>query len=161
MIKAAGLSLLIWSLSAAALLACPMELPEAQIELGGREITVEIADNNAERSCGLMHRETMPANHGMLFIFDDERPLEFWMKNTILPLSIAYMSEDGTIVSIQQMKPRQTEETYPSDVPAKYALEMNPGLVLAPWHETGHANRHHAGTRAIVIQGAFHAEGDA
>jgi uncharacterized membrane protein (UPF0127 family) len=96
------------------------------ITVGGIAIQVEIADDDAERQRGLMYRESLEEDHGMLFIYDRETTLAFWMKNTLIPLDIAYLDSDLRIVDIQQMEP-QTTETHPSSAPAQYALEMNLG----------------------------------
>jgi len=100
------------------------------IRAGGIEVRVEIADEPAEHSRGLMFRETLDENEGMLFIYPEERTLAFWMKNTLVPLDIAYADREGRIVDIQQMEP-QTIENHPSAAPAQYALEMNQGWFAA------------------------------
>ena len=106
-----------------------------QINLGGKTITVEIADTEKKREHGLMFRENMPQNHGMLFIFDYEQPLNFWMKNTYIDLAIGYFDKDRTLVDIQEMKSTSVMTvdfpTYPSKKPAQYALEMNSGWFSA------------------------------
>ncbi len=71
------------------------------IRVGGVEIEVEIADEPAEHSRGLMFRESLPENHGMLFVYPEERTLGFWMKNTLIPLDVAYADREGRIVDIQ------------------------------------------------------------
>lgn len=96
------------------------------LRVGGIEIRVELADDAAERQQGLMFRESLAENQGMLFAYPDERTLGFWMKNTLIPLDIAYIDAQGRIVDIQQMEP-QTTETHNSSAPAMYALEMNQG----------------------------------
>jgi hypothetical protein len=97
------------------------------IRVGGIEIQVEIADSEAERSRGLMFRESLPENQGMLFVYDTQREtLGFWMRNTLIPLDIAYADREGRIVDIRQMEPRD-ERTVSSAAPAMYALEMNQG----------------------------------
>jgi len=96
------------------------------IRVGGIEIMVEVADEDEERTRGLMHRESLPENQGMLFVYTDERTLSFWMRNTLIPLDIAYIDREGRIVDIQQMEP-QDPTTHPSAAPAMYALEMNKG----------------------------------
>lgn len=95
----------------------------------GEEIVVEaeIADSEAERRRGLMERTALADNAGMLFVFEQERQLSFWMKNTIIPLSIAYIDAGGRIVDIQDMQPLD-ETSHPSDGPAQYALEVNQGF---------------------------------
>ena len=100
--------------------------PLVPIRVGGIEIMVEIADEPAEHQRGLMFRESLEPNQGMLFVYSDERTLAFWMKNTLIPLDIAYADREGRIVDIQSMEP-QTSETHPSAAPAMYALEMNQG----------------------------------
>jgi uncharacterized membrane protein (UPF0127 family) len=94
--------------------------------IGGRVLHVEVAKTPAERERGLMYRKSMAENHGMLFIFPSDRHLSFWMKNTVIPLSIAYISQDGTIREIYHMKPRSLEAIR-SDHSVRYALEVNEG----------------------------------
>jgi len=103
-----------------------VEIERVPIRVGGVDILVEIADEPSERQEGLMYRESLDDGHGMLFIYPSERTLGFWMKNTIIPLDIAYADKEGRIVDIQQMEPRVTN-TYDSAAPAMYALEMNQG----------------------------------
>ncbi len=91
------------------------------------EVEVEIADDNTERQRGLMERTELAENAGMLFVFDREQPLSFWMRNTLIPLSIAYIDGDGRIVDIQDMQPLD-ETGHPSAEPAMYALEVNQGF---------------------------------
>lgn len=96
------------------------------LRVGGIEIQVEIADDADERQRGLMYRESLAEDQGMLFVYPEQRTLGFWMKNTLIPLDIAYVDREGRIVDIQQMEP-QTTETHDSAAPAMYALEMNKG----------------------------------
>lgn len=96
------------------------------LRVGGIEIQVEIADDADERQQGLMYRESLGENQGMLFVYPEQRILGFWMRNTLIPLDIAYIDREGRIVDIQQMEP-QTTETHDSAAPAMYALEMNQG----------------------------------
>jgi len=104
------------------------------IRVGGVEVRVEIADDEAERSKGLMFRDSLPENDGMLFVYESERSLGFWMRNTLIPLDIAYIDGKGRIVDIQQMEPRD-ETTHLSKADAMYALEMNAGWFEA--HDVG------------------------
>ena len=90
-------------------------------------LEVEIADTDPLRMIGLMHRKQMPWNRGMLFVFDSAAKQNFWMKNTFIPLSIAYISKSGAINEIYDMKPLDISVTYPSTRPAGYALEVNRG----------------------------------
>jgi uncharacterized membrane protein (UPF0127 family) len=93
------------------------------------EVWVEIADNDAERARGLMGRTALAEDRGMLFVFDEEQTLSFWMKNTLIPLSIAFMDSEGRIVDIQDMKPLDDDPPhYVSAKPARYALEVNQGF---------------------------------
>jgi uncharacterized protein len=103
-------------------------MPEANyyVTIQGKIAKVEIAADDASRIRGLMYRESLPPDTGMLFIFPDEAVRNFWMKNTSVPLSIAYISGQGTIVNIKDMTPFSTD-TVTSAAPAKYALEMIQG----------------------------------
>jgi uncharacterized protein len=91
------------------------------------EVQVEIADERAEQQRGLMERTELAENAGMLFVFDRDAPRSFWMRNTLIPLSIAYIASDGRIVDIQDMQPLD-ETSHPSAEPAQYALEVNQGF---------------------------------
>ena len=91
------------------------------------EVEVEIADDYAERQRGLMERTELAENAGMLFVFDREQQLSFWMRNTLIPLSIAYIDAEEQIIDIQDMQPLD-ETSHPSAEPAMYALEVNQGF---------------------------------
>lgn len=91
------------------------------------EVEVEIADDYAERQRGLMERTELAENAGMLFVFDREQQLSFWMRNTLIPLSIAYIDAEERIIDIQDMQPLD-ETGHPSAEPAMYALEVNQGF---------------------------------
>ena len=91
------------------------------------KLKIEIADTNQSRTEGLMFRKHLPQHSGMLFIFDQSSKLNFWMKNTYLPLSIAYIDKKGFIKEIYKMKPLDISITYPSIHKVKYALEVNKG----------------------------------
>ncbi len=101
-------------------------LPITTLKIDGHEITVEVANQEATREAGLMFRQHMDWDNGMLFVFDDTAQRYFWMKNTIIPLSIAFIDDKGAILNTLEMPP-ETEQTFPSKGPAKYALEMNAG----------------------------------
>jgi uncharacterized membrane protein (UPF0127 family) len=93
------------------------------------EVRVEIADSDSERARGLMHRTALAEKRGMLFVFRSEERLSFWMKDTLIPLSIAFMDSEGRIVDIQDMKPLDDDPpSYVSAEPAQYALEVNQGF---------------------------------
>ncbi len=108
-------------------MACPFELPATTISINGHILTVELATTPAARSCGLSNRVDLPKNHGMLFIYPIRRPRTFWMKDTDIPLSIAFLDDSGQIINIQNMAPNQTDERYHSSQPIRYALEVNQG----------------------------------
>ncbi|HYQ82874.1 MAG TPA: DUF192 domain-containing protein, partial [Rubrobacter sp.] len=89
----------------------------------------EVADNTFEQARGLMDRTMLGENRGMLFVYPEERELSFWMKNTLIPLSIAFIDSESRIVDIQDMKPLDDEPPhYLSAEPAQYALEVNQGF---------------------------------
>ncbi len=90
-------------------------------------LSAELAATEADRSRGLMFRKSLPASSGMLFVFKYEQMQNFWMKNTYIPLSIAYIDSHGVIREIYDMKPIDVSITYPSVFPAQYALEVNRG----------------------------------
>lgn len=92
-------------------------------------VEVEIADTDAERQTGLMGQNVLPENAGMLFVFEGEQTLSFWMRDTLIPLSIAYIDAEGRIVDIQDMQPLDdVPPHYVSAEPAQYALEVNQGF---------------------------------
>ena len=93
------------------------------------EVRVEIADDDFEMSRGLMYRTALAEDRGMLFVYPDEEERSFWMRNTLIPLSIAFMDSEGRIVDIQDMKPLDDDPPhYVSAEPARYALEVNKGF---------------------------------
>lgn len=104
---------------------------EKKIKIGSQVIDVEIADDNIKRSLGLMNRTSLKDGRGMLFIFDEEQTLSFWMKNTLIPLSIGYFDQNRKLFQILDMKPASPMEvrpkSYPSSRPGKYALEVPVG----------------------------------
>ncbi len=118
-------------------MACPVELPAATISINGYTLSVELATIPSARHCGLSNRKELPKNHGMLFIYPTARPLTFWMKDTHIPLSLAFLDESGKIINMHNMIPNQTDEYYTSSRPAKYALEANQGWFQAHGIEIG------------------------
>lgn len=100
--------------------------PTIQLSAGMHLIQAEVAATDPQRQQGLMFREKMANNHGMVFVFDQANPQCMWMKNTPLPLSVAFLDADGKIINIEDMQPK-TLESHCSTKPAKYALEMNLG----------------------------------
>jgi uncharacterized membrane protein (UPF0127 family) len=101
-------------------------LPEITLEINGHKLTAEVAATDNTRTTGLMHRRMLPESRGMLFVFPSTSPLNFWMMNTYVPLSIAFLDDAGAIINIADMKPLTTDP-HPSSRPARYALEMNQG----------------------------------
>jgi len=90
-------------------------------------LNAEISDTSSKRKKGLMLRESLSESDGMLFVFDEEEKLNFWMKNTLIPLDIAYIDKNGIINEIYHMKPLDVSITYNSIKPAMFALEVNLG----------------------------------
>ncbi|GAA0829612.1 MAG: hypothetical protein CL858_06690 [Cupriavidus sp.] len=101
-------------------------MPVIPLTAGMYAIQAEVAATPEQRERGLMYRKSMPANAGMLFLFDEKAGHCFWMKNTNLPLSIAFLADDGSIVNIEDMAP-QTEDNHCPRAAVRYALEMNKG----------------------------------
>jgi uncharacterized protein len=98
-----------------------------KITIGRTPLWVEIADDDETRTLGLMYRKTMPEDEGMLFVFEHPQPLSFWMKNTRLPLEIAFVSADYRILNVLPMEPMDEKPRYNSAGPALYAIEANQG----------------------------------
>ncbi len=107
-------------------LARPEGLLKIPLYIKGKEIRVEVARTSEERAVGLMGRKALGREEGMLFIFEEEGYHSFWMKDTLIPLSIAFIDREGRIVKITDMKPR-TLTTHSPPQPILYALEMNQG----------------------------------
>lgn len=109
----------------------PITFKKTQIKIGNKEINVEIAQTELQLKRGLMNRTQLKEDEGMLFVFDKDQILNFWMKNTLIDLSIAYINSNYEVVDIQDMNVINLDEKapvmYPSKSPAKYALEMNKG----------------------------------
>ncbi|KAF1711992.1 ACR family protein [Pseudoxanthomonas kalamensis DSM 18571] len=111
------------------------------VELAGQRYQVEIADEEPERQRGLMFRDRMDDDHGMLFIHDFEEPLGYWMKNTRIPLDILYFDSQRKLVAQQRDVPPCSAgnacPTYPSGKPARYVLELNAGQAARLQLENG------------------------
>lgn len=123
----------LFPLLAALILVLPAVTASAQqkfkvipLNAGMHVIQAELAASDRDRQQGLMFREKMGANEGMVFVFDAPATVCMWMKNTPLPLSVAFIDESGKIVNIEDMKP-QTTESHCAKKPVRYALEMNQG----------------------------------
>lgn len=104
----------------------PQQLPAVTLTAGMHRISAEVARTPDQRAIGLMHRKSMPTHAGMIFVFEQAEPLCFWMKNTLIPLSIAFLQDDGTILNIEEMKALALD-SHCSLRPVRFALEMNTG----------------------------------
>jgi uncharacterized protein len=117
-------------LAAAAVPVCAQEpqtnLPRVTLSAGMHQIDAQVAQTIDQRSTGLMHRREMPQHEGMLFVFERPSMQCFWMKDTLLPLSVAFIADDGTVVNIADMKPLALD-SHCSDKPVRFVLEMNQG----------------------------------
>jgi uncharacterized membrane protein (UPF0127 family) len=103
-----------------------VNLPRTKITAGMYLIDTQVAATPEQRATGLMFRPQMPIGEGMLFVFEAPSEQCFWMKNTLLPLTAAFVADDGTIVNLADMKP-QTTNSHCSAKPVRYVLEMNQG----------------------------------
>ena len=102
------------------------QMPRVELTTGFYRIDVEVAANNQNRMQGLMHRKNMPSNQGMLFVFPFADRHCMWMRNTLIPLSVAFLDDKGHILNIEDMQPK-TENNHCAAAPASFALEMNLG----------------------------------
>jgi len=102
-------------------------LPTTSVQVGGQTLTVELAQTPGEQARGLMYRKEMADNAGMLFVYRSPQPVAYWMKNTFLPLSIAFIDANHRIVNMADMAPNNETRTYPSEGPVQYVLEVNQG----------------------------------
>ena len=103
-----------------------LDLPRTRLSAGMYQIDAQVAATPRQREIGLMNRQEMPQAEGMLFVFEQPATQCFWMKNTLLPLSAAFVADDGTIVNIEDMAP-QTLDSHCSVKPVRFVLEMNKG----------------------------------
>ncbi|MES2398797.1 MAG: DUF192 domain-containing protein [Pseudomonadota bacterium] len=127
MLAAAILPATVWfALPASAQEEPQMNLQRVRISAGMHQIDTQVAMTPEQRQIGLMFRKDMPQSEGMIFVFEQAAQQCFWMKNTILPLTAAFIAEDGTIVNLEDMKP-QTTDAHCSLKPVRYVLEMNKG----------------------------------
>ena len=103
-----------------------MNLPRITLNAGMHLIQAQVAQDFEQRQIGLMWRKEMPQNEGMLFVFEQAAVQCFWMRNTLLPLTAAFVADDGTIVNLADMKP-QSDDSHCSKKPVRFVLEMNQG----------------------------------
>ena len=111
---------------AAVAMASPQSLPIVELSAGMHRIEAEVAHTDQSRRIGLMHRESMPEQRGMIFVFTQEAQHCMWMRNTLIPLSVAFLDGDGRVLNIEDMQPL-TEDSHCAVAPARFALEMNQG----------------------------------
>src|SRR5436190_1881137 len=104
----------------------PQHLQTVTLQAGFHNIVAQVAQTGDQRQIGLMYRKEMAAHEGMIFVFEQPATQCFWMRNTLLPLSAAFVAEDGSIVNIEDMKP-QSDESHCSKKPVRFVLEMNQG----------------------------------
>ena len=103
-----------------------LNLPRVTLQAGMYQIDAQVAQTVDQRTVGLMWRKEMPTHEGMLFVFEQSSPQCFWMMNTLIPLTAAFVADDGTIVNLADMQP-QTTTSHCSLKPVRYVLEMNQG----------------------------------
>ena len=121
------LALSLIGLSAPAIAQQPqMNLPRITLQAGMYQIDTQLAQTSDQRSVGLMWRREMPLHEGMLFVFEKPATQCFWMMNTLIPLTAAFVTDDGTILNLADMQP-QTTQSHCSDKPVRFVLEMNQG----------------------------------
>ena len=101
-------------------------MPMMELSAGFHRIEAEVAASDQNRQVGLMNRKAMPQQRGMLFVFTQNNTHCMWMRNTLMPLSVAFIDDEGYIINIEDMQP-QTEDNHCARQPARYALEMNLG----------------------------------
>ncbi|MGE5453141.1 MAG: DUF192 domain-containing protein [Acidobacteriota bacterium] len=104
----------------------PQQLPTTTLGASFYNIKAEVAQTERQREIGLMYRTTMGPNEGMIFVFERPGQQCFWMKNTLIPLSVAFLDDEGTVVNVDEMK-AETEDPHCSTKPVRYVLEMNKG----------------------------------
>ena len=114
----------------------PAGLPTTTMTIGNQTFTLEIARSGLEQEKGLMFRDVLPQGHGMIFPFDQQKVLGFWMANVRFPLDVLFVDASGKVVSIHQMK-AYDKSTTSSDVPAKYAIELPKGAAEAAGVKVG------------------------
>lgn len=106
----------------------PMDKVDLVTATGVHRVTVEIVADDAARAEGLMFRQSMADDHGMLFDFKRDQPAAFWMKNTYIPLDMVFIRADGTVVNIAENTVPMSEASVPSKAPVRFVLEVNAGI---------------------------------
>lgn len=122
--------------------ACNPAEVELRGDFGTARFNVEVADDPQERATGLMHRESMAQSAGMLFVYDIEEEVGFWMENTLIPLDMIFMDAEGTVVKVHENAIPLDRTVIRSDFPTQFVLEINAGLAgqlgIAPGAELRH-----------------------
>ena len=129
----------------------------AETSSGETRFKVEIADDAAERTMGLMFRDYMPADQGMLFVFERTQPVGFWINNTPLPLDLIFIGDDGRVKAVRRGEPL-SEAVIAPDAPVRFVLELNAGTAAAKGIEDG-ALMHHPEIEAVTGEGAHPSDG--
>ena len=127
-------------------------LETIKLYLGAAELTVEVADENLERQAGMMHRTTMPKNEGMLFVFPRPHQTGFWMKNTTVPLSIAYIDRASRVIEIYDLHPLNTQPVESRSARVQYALEVNQGWFAKNGIQPGTVIATERGSLAVSVR---------
>ena len=105
---------------------CPVDNPSISLQIRDAQLLVEVAANNEARYCGLAFRDHLPPDSGMLFVYSTQQTLEFWMKDTRVPLALAFIDDGRRVTEIHQLTPDMGERSVMSARPALFALETNP-----------------------------------
>jgi hypothetical protein len=114
------------ALSALSLAACARALPTIPVRIGGQEFRIEVARSEEQKARGLMHRRSLGERSGMIFVYEADEHLSFWMKNTTLPLTLAFLSREGEILQIEELKPLSLKPVTSARA-ARFALELPAG----------------------------------
>ena len=118
-------------------LACPVEYESIRVTINGHGLNAEVATEMAAHHCGLAFREELPADRGMLFVYPEDQVLRFWMKDTRIDLSIAFLDKEGVILEMHDMDSENPTRQFISRQPARYALEVNQGWFVLKGIKTG------------------------
>ncbi len=128
-------------------------LETIKLYLGATELTAEVANENRERKAGMMHRASMPENEGMLFVFPYPHRSGFWMKNTTVPLSIAYIDPASRVIEIHDLQPGNTQPVESRSARVQYALEVNQGWFERNGIKPGSVIATDRGSLAVSVRG--------
>lgn len=121
----------VWGICSSTGYGHPMQLPLVEALVNGQGLTLAVAATPESRQSGLSGYDHLPENEGMLFVLPRPKPFSFWMKDTVLSLSIAFLDDQWRIVSIEQMEPLKADRIYQSPHPVRYAVEVNSGWFAA------------------------------